>query len=400
MKKISRRQFLRFGAAAAGGALMACARLANEPWSQALADALDTKAFLPIVENGYLAPASAPTASPTPQPTAVTPTVTPPSTGSIIADHTIVEQYQNIPQFYIDQIKKMWVDIPGESHSYAYRRGCELLEAQDSRFQVNVTESGTPEGYTDQHMRISRATRGDINPANADAWIYSYGEEDWYTSPQAIQHTKDHLTYCNTNNLEIAVMGFGWCWDMTWKNAPGLGIDPVFQVRWAGSSEGGPDGSKRWGLDAGDLALTENHVCMDTYLDATLQYMAHCAANSFPTKIFFTTGPVDNDYNKGESGYQRYIKHEYIRNYVAAASERVLLDYADILTWSDAGQQNTLTWTDYGGTLQTFPFIHDDNMLDLAGNYDPVVGHIGERGALRLAKALWWLLARLAGWSG
>jgi len=108
---------------------------------------------------------------------------------------------------------------------------------------------------------------------------------------------------------------------------------------------------------------------------------------------YYTTGPVDGGGNTGENGYQRYLKHEHIRTYVQA-NNKVLFDYADILCWSDDGTQNTITWTDHGGTLQTFQRIHVDNLLD------GYTGHIGERGAVRLAKAMWWLLARIAGWDG
>jgi len=316
--------------------------------------------------------------------------------GPIIADHTAVARYQDIPQPYLDLVKRMWTDIPGESHSSGYRIGCQLLEDQDSRYAVNVTEWGPPEGYTDQHLRLSRATWGDRDQPTG--WIYGYGEEDWYTSVQAIEQTKAHLSYCHSQGLAIAAMGFGWCWDMTWSNSPGGGIDPVYQVRWAGSSVGGPEGDLRWGLDAADYALTGNSVCMDTYLDAVEQYRAHCQANGFPTRVFFTTGPVDGGENTGESGYQRYIKHEYIRDYVRVSSGGILFDYADILTWGDDGLQNTTTWVDHGGTEQVYPFIHDDNMLDLDGSYQEDGDHIGQRGALRLAKALWWMLARIAGW--
>lgn len=312
-----------------------------------------------------------------------------PAAGPLVAGHTAVDQYAAIPQTYIDQVKKMWLNVPGESHSEAYRRGCELLADLDARFAVSVVDGGDPEPYTDQHLRISRATWGDVDTATG--WQYGYGEEDWYTSAQAIQRTKDHLTYANTHDLAIAAMGFGWCWDMTWLNAPGGGIDPVHQVRWAGSSVGGPEGNLRWGLDAADQALTGNSVCLDTYLGSIAEYIAHCQAHSYPTKVFFTTGPVDGGGNTGESGYQRYLKHQAIRNYVNTTAG-ILFDYADILTWGDDGTQNTITWTDYGGVEQTFPYIHPDNLLG------EETGHIGEVGALRLGKALWWLLARLAGW--
>ena len=39
-------------------------------------------------------------------------------------------------------------------------------------------------------------------------------------------------------------------------------------------------------------------------------------------------------------------------------------------------------------------------MLDLAGGYTEDGDHIGPARTLRLAKALWWMLARQAGWDG
>jgi hypothetical protein len=77
-----------------------------------------------------------------------------------------------------------------------------------------------------------------------------------------------------------------------------------------------------------------------------------------------------------------------------------LFDYADILSWSDTGQQNVQSWTDYGGVSRQYQMIHPDNMKDLDGSYTEDGDHIGQRGALRLGKALWWMLARMAGWDG
>jgi uncharacterized repeat protein (TIGR01451 family) len=152
-------------------------------------------------------------------------------------------------------------------------------------------------------------------------------------------------------------------------------------------------------LDAGDVALTGNRVTMDTYLSATQGYINHSQTNGYPTRVFFTTGPVDG--SSGESGYQRHLKHEHIRSYVRASSDRILFDYADILSWSNAGQQNLQLWTDYGGVSKQYQMIHADNMLNLDGTPHTEDGdHIGPRGALRLGKALWWMLARIAGWDG
>ena len=137
---------------------------------------------------------------------------------------------------------------------------------------------------------------------------------------------------------------------------------------------------------------------MDTYLAATQAYVDYCTSKGYATKVFFTTGPVDT--YSGENGYQRQLKHDYIRTYVAANPSRILFDYADILTWSDAGNQNLQTWTDGDGGVHSYQMIHGDNMLDRNGSYSEDGDHIGERGALRLGKAVWWMLARMAGWDG
>lgn len=309
----------------------------------------------------------------------------------IIADHTIVDRYDDIPDAYIALVKRMWLDMPGESHSSGVRIGMALLAAQNSRYAVAIQDSGTPEAASSDHLRVSRASWGDVY--NDEGWRYGYGEEDWYTSATAVSRTRAHLSYCDENGFSIAAFGFGWCWDMTWHNDPGGIVDPGHGVRWAGSSDGGPQGNLIWGLDAADTSLTGNSVCMDSYLSATQGYADYCAAQGYATKVFFTTGPVDG--YTGENAAQREIKHDYIRSYARADEARILFDYADILAWDDAGAENTQTWNSLA-----YQMIADDNMLDLDGSYNEDGDHIGERGALRLAKAMWWMLARMAGWEG
>jgi hypothetical protein len=314
----------------------------------------------------------------------------------IIADHTVVDSYAGIPQQYIDSVRTWWVTVPGESHSAGYRIGLALLQSIDSNYAVAILESGTPDSLSSGALRFSRATWGDLS--SASGWRYGYGEEDWYTNQTAVARTAAGIRYCNTQGRPLHATGFGWCWDMTWQNAPGGTEDPVYLVRWAGSSESGPQGSLRWGLDAGDSVLTGNSVCMDTYLAATQLYIDSCTANGWSTAVFFTTGPVDGN-DDSENGYQREIKHQYMRQYVQQDTTRVLFDYADILCWADDGSQHVATWND-GGTPRQYPQIHADNMLDTNGSYVEDGDHIGQRGAVRLAKAMWWMLARLAGWDG
>jgi hypothetical protein len=313
----------------------------------------------------------------------------PPIGGQIIADHTIVDRFDDIPQQYIDLVKRMWVTIPGESHYEAYRVGCRLLEELFPEYQVNITRSGNPEGYTDQYLRISSATWGDLN--NTSGWIYEYGEEDWWTSTAAIARTKAGLSYCNETGLPVSAIGFAWCSDMAYGDISSSVVDAVYGCHWWGASKGSPSGNRCWGLDNEDNTITGNNVNLDTYLDATQQYVNYCIENSIPTKVFFTTGTVDNTHSSYtvERGYQAYLKMEHIRNYVKADATRILFDYADILTHDDNGSLTTSTWN---GKL--FPSITATNLGDSS------IGHIGSDGAIRLAKAMWWMLARISGWDG
>ena len=227
--------------------------------------------------------------------------------------------------------------------------------------------------------------------------IYDYGEEDFWTNATAIARTKASLLYCHQNGPELSAFGFGWCWDATWQNGVGGSYDPVYHTRFAGSSVDGPDGNLRWGIDDADKTLTGNSVSMLTYIRAMHEYIDYCQTQGIGTTMIWTTGPVDNDADMaiGESGYQQYLKYEYLRNHIDSLDQAYFLDFADILSYNDAGQLATTTWTDHNGILQTFPIIHSDNMNTWDNSY-----HFGSNGALRIGKALWWLLARMAGWDG
>ncbi len=61
---------------------------------------------------------------------------------------------------------------------------------------------------------------------------------------------------------------------------------------------------------------------------------------------------------------------------------------------NDAGELNENRYVDEYGIEHLYPQIHPDNVTGTK------YGHIGQNGALRLAKAMWWMLARIAGWNG
>ena len=268
----------------------------------------------------------------------------PPIGNQIIADHTIVDRFDNIPPAYIAEVKKMRLVVPGESHSAGYRTGLLNLETAYPTYDVSVKEWGTPEAYTTSNLRVSNATWGDYD--NSTGWIYSYGEEDWFTSALAISRTKAGITYCNSNSLTISAFGFGWCWDP--------------------------------------------YISVTNYIPATQEYINYCTANGISTKVFFTTGPVDGVNASGEVGYNKSVFYESIRTYVEADVSRILFDYADILCYNDDGTTNSTTWSGH-----TYPIITSTNLIPTEAAF-----HISNAGAIRLAKAMWWMLARMAGWDG
>ncbi|MCT4588708.1 MAG: T9SS type A sorting domain-containing protein [Carboxylicivirga sp.] len=306
------------------------------------------------------------------------------SQNQIIADHTIVNDYDKIPDYYINEVKKMMVSIPGASHARAYRIGLEMLEDINPKFAVNVAHE---EANTDQYLRCN-----DINDNE-------FVEDKWYTwyawpennRPSEATIVKDMIS--RNQNKNLVAIAFGWCWAMMSSNEGREDeVDAEHKVRWFGSSHGGPDGSLEWGIDNSDQSTTQNRVSLQTYLDATVDYINYCETNNYITKPFFTTGPVDK--YTGEKAYQGYIKHERIREFVREDPSRILFDYADILCFDNDGTGNTISWTDRDGQTHTFPHITDTNVGDEA------IGHIDQEGAIRLAKAMWWFLARIAGWDG
>ena len=304
------------------------------------------------------------------------------SNGSaIIADHTVVDRYDDIPAQYMAEVKKMLVDIAGESHSEAYRTGMDLLETENGSYTAQTYDGSIP-ASSESNVRLGR--HGGV------------GEEDFYTNAAAITTIKNLISTQYNDANPSRVIGFGWCWDMTsdnYTNDDGSNErDPVYDVHWFGRSSGGPEGNYIWGLDAADEAITGNSVCMDTYLDAVDEYNRFSEENGYPTIAVFTTGPVDGNNGGTEIGYQREIKHDFIRSHVREGHSRVLFDYADVLCYNDDDEVAEYTWDD-GGTSRVYRGIHPDNDGE-------DTGHIGNAGALRLAKAMWWMLARIAGWDG
>ena len=62
---------------------------------------------------------------------------------SIIIDHTAVDDFDKIPQEYIDAVKSMVFNIVGQSHARSYIYGLEQLMADNGNYAMVSTWSGT-----------------------------------------------------------------------------------------------------------------------------------------------------------------------------------------------------------------------------------------------------------------
>jgi len=308
------------------------------------------------------------------------------SPSTLVVDHTSIALFDQIPQSYINEVKKRLFILPGESHGQAYGYGLELVETDDPKFNSSTNWNGAAEAYTEQHLRWNRYFLYN------NQWISTCGEEEFWTNATARQYTLAGLQSVSNSYSGNIYFGFGWCWDTTWMNSPTASKDPVHGCGWAGSSVDGPDGNLPWGLDDADSSLTGNSVNLQTYLDAVDYYNQ----NATGVKTIFTTSPVDNETNN-ERGYQRHLKHEAIRDYVKT-NGGILLDYADILSWDYSN--NTAfpqSWTDNNNVTHTW---NGRNPSLATGGSGYGNSHIGEEGAKLIGKAIWIMLALDAGWDG
>ena len=180
----------------------------------------------------------------------------------IIADHTIIDRWDDIPEYYINEVKKMLLIPAGESHTNGILGGLALLESLNPNYNYDQGDGvGGPDLYTTTKLRAERVFWGDFS--NSTGWVTMYGEEDWFTNSIAVNRTKAGITYINEDyGTVISALGFGWCWDMF--GASSTVIDPLYGCHWFGTTLNGQM-SKALGLRCYRSAITGNSVSMDTY---------------------------------------------------------------------------------------------------------------------------------------
>ncbi len=133
----------------------------------------------------------------------------------------------------------------------------------------------------------------------------------------------------------------------------------------------------------------ELNAASESYVNEYLSTMSLLEAQ-YPDVVFvYFTGTAEYD---GSYGYNRYLRNQQIRQY-CLAHNKVLYDFADLDCWwynpdSEQWEQSTYQYNGH-----TVPVEHPQ----LAGNE---TSHTSYASCRQKARAAWWLMAVLEGWTG
>jgi len=260
---------------------------------------------------------------------------------SVLAQQEIIvdatsTNISDIPADWISVVKNMTLHHTGQSHGRQVPHGLSSLENQNSTYDQTQSEGGIPAG---NGLKITRGQR-----TNYNSYTVSVGPERFWLGDSGLNYTRRTLDYHFANGNTIDASLHTWCWHL-----------------------------RSWSASQVEDYFTSMEQLESEYPDVIFIYMTDTCDKS------------------GSSGYNRFLRNEQIREY-CRENNKVLFDFAGLESWSsDGSHQNTYS---YGGT--SIPLIHSD--WESGTYYDD--GHINEAECTMKAKAMWWLLARIAGWDG
>jgi len=257
----------------------------------------------------------------------------------ITIDHTAIDMFDaGIPTYYINLVKQMTFHYQGASHARQMRNGMEFVEVAESKYAFEYAENPA-----------------DFNEPNKlkELELGSAYSDDYFTDSTGRDALKSRIQASVSEGYTPVVSLFGWSYNM------------------CNTYDG-----------------TYTNATIQEYIDAIAIFNADDDIND--TIFVYHTSVMDGGCTDRESWNQM------IRD-AATSNNGILFDQADIEIWNNANTEST------DGSTRNNDFNDISQGGDPPDTYpggDARNEHSNDALPIRKAKAMWVLLATLAGWDG
>ncbi len=306
-----------------------------------------------------------------------------PST-AIIINHTAVEQFDLIPDSYIERIKNMSIQIVGQSHGTGIPWGLQLLENLNSKYAVQFSTDCPPVWLPSQRLSFTEGDGLKVERSyyTGSAWtIWLVGEESYWATETGRLRTETTAQQAINEGRGFNISLWHWCWDISGNSANPNRVHDE-------------DGT------LADNYFNDTH--MESFKNAFTRFNNNPAINQ--TKFVYYTSITDAPYSNpnpdiaNSSGrithYNNVIRQETLAN------NGILFDQADIENWDYNNIASYSVIDDFGQVVYPRnPEYLEGGIkygIDDTWSYD----HCHDILDIRKAKALWVLLAHMQGWDG
>jgi hypothetical protein len=325
---------------------------------QPLAPADDFWFFIPLISH------EPPQVTATPRPTTAAPTPTRPPASSLVVDHTSVALFEHIPEQYLDAATNLRMLFIDRSVGSNISDGLTCLSYPSDEEAPNhcVRYEHTVSTYSVDPNEVDWSRPGGYDRSN---WDYSFGDDDcpsggWWSTVDCFMLMVDR------RQDQYDVVSFQYSY-LSVDNSSTIADQP---------------GGYFW----------DNAAYSDVY-----DQEAYEARHANKVFIYWTTSLARGIGNDVATSFNNQMRQ------YAVANDKPLFDVADILSHTPDGRP---CYDNRDGV----PYL-TENYPDDGINYPAICqeyttetdgGHLGRvsAGKIRVAKAFWVLMARIAGWDG